>query len=230
MTSDRRESFWTCDACDQDILHGEYRYNCTVCLDYDHCERCMSAKKETHPHQMVREFAYGPTETRDNWHLDTMETGIRLAIEHFADRPCMGVRDRDPNDPSKYTDSYSWMTFEKLGRRVMNFGHGLRRRIEPRGYLGICAANRPEWLITDFACMLQNIISVPIYCLFNERELIHVINNTRITLVVCDAKMLPRFISAGKQCPTLRHLICMDPITDAMIGKSASFDWNRRVQ
>ena len=141
----------------------------------------------------------------------------------------MGVRDRDPSDPSKYTDSYLWVTFKQIGHHVKNFGHGLRRRIEPRAYLGICAANRPEWLITDLACMLQNIISVPIYCLFNERELVHVINNTQIALVVCDANMLPRFISAGKKCPSLRHVICMDPITDALIGKSPIFELNENL-
>ena len=213
MPTDEQRSFWTCDACDQNILAGEYRYNCTICHDYDHCERCVLVLKKTHPHPMVLELAYGLV-AGEMWTMDTMATGLRLAMEKFANRHCLGTRDRDSTDPSKFVNSYSWLTFEKVGRRARNFGHGLRRLIEPRGYLGICAANRPEWLITDFACMLQSIISVPIYCLFNERELIHVINNTQITLVVCDMAMLPRFLAAGKECPSLRHLICMDDITD----------------
>ena len=67
--------------------------------------------------------------------------------------------------------------------------------------------------------MLQGIISVPIYRLFSEREIIHVINNTQVSVVVCDGGILARFVQVMDQCPTLRHIVCMDPIENTICSK-----------
>jgi fatty acid CoA ligase FadD9 len=160
---------------------------------------------------MVRELAYGPANKHEHVPLN-MASGIQKAFDMYWNRHCMGIRNTDENNPLLYTDSYSWLTYKTVGDRVKNFGHGLRNLIEPRGYLGICAANRPEWMITDFACILQSIISVPIYCLFNDREVAYVINNTQVSVIVCDKHMLPKFIRLRAECPSLRHIVCMDPI------------------
>ncbi|CAF3354563.1 unnamed protein product [Rotaria socialis] len=209
----RKPSYWYCDACNRVLLHGEYRFNCTVCDNYDYCKTCVETIDPPHPHKMVPEFAYGREETRECAKLD-MATAIRAAIAMYFDRCCMGIRDVDKENPSMYLDSYSWQTFHTIGDRSKKFGHGLRGLIEPRGYLCICAKNRPEWMITDFACIFQNIISVPIYTLFNDREIAYAINNTNVSVVVCDKQMLPRFIDLHVQCPSLQHIVCMDPISD----------------
>jgi hypothetical protein len=214
----KRSSYWHCDACDRVIWDGEFRFNCTICEDYDHCETCATTVNPPHPHAMARELAYGPAKESEH-EAKNMATGIEKAFDMYENRHCMGVRNVDETNPSIYTNSYSWITYKTVGDRVKNFGHGLRTLIEPRDYLGICAANRPEWLITDFACMLHSIISVPIYCLFNDREVAYVINNTQVSVIVCDKEMLPRFIHLSVECPTLRHIVCMDPISEMALGK-----------
>ena len=215
-----RPSNWTCDSCERVLEHGEVRFNCIECDDYDHCETCVAKRPKAHPHRMVPELAYGNVEIHGDPFTD-MPTGVRKAISMFSDRHCLGVRDVDPKDPSIYTDTYSWLTYKTIGKRITNFSHGLRRLIEPRGYLGICSANRPEWIITDFACLLQSFISVPIYCLFNDREIAHVIKNTQISTVVCDKGMLPKFIQLSVECSSLRHIVCMDPISDTKTSESS---------
>lgn len=166
-----------------------------------------------HPHRIIRDLAYGQEETvgLEEYCQVRMASGIQLAAAMYGDRYCLGRRDGD---------SYSWLTYRTVCERSKNFGHGLRSIIEPRDYLAICAANRPEWVITDFACILQSIISVPIYCLFNDRELAYVINNTKVTVVVCDQQMLPRFTHLSTECPSLRHLVCMDPVSESSSGNS----------
>ncbi|CAF0865233.1 unnamed protein product [Rotaria sordida] len=171
-----------------------------------------------HHHRMVREIAYGYVEEAEYTRVD-LAARILAAVTTYQDRYCMGVRDIDPNNPKNYVDSYSWQTFKTIGERITNFSHGLRRLIKPRGYLGICAANRPEWLVTDFACILQSFITVPIYCLFNDREIAFIIKNTPVSIIVCDKEMLPRFIRLHSECPSLRHIVCMDPIPEAMSSK-----------
>ncbi|CAF1143253.1 unnamed protein product [Didymodactylos carnosus] len=159
MTETTKLSYWYCNGCQRNLFHGEFRFNCTVCNNYDYCEQCAATLDPPHPHRMIRELAYGCEEGKETDVID-MATGIRVATALYWDRHCMGVRDVDKDNPSLYTDSYSWLTFKTVGDRSKNFGHGLRGLIEPRGYLGICAANRPEWMITDFACTTHNGLSI----------------------------------------------------------------------
>ncbi len=218
MTASQKVSFWYCDRCNRVLNHGEFRYNCTICDDYDYCEQCATTGDPPHSHRMVRELAYGRAEKKKRPAINVATT-IQAAFDKYCDRHCMGTRDVDKEDPFTYTDTYSWLTFKTIGDRSKNFGHGLRRLIEPRDYLAICAVNRPEWMITDFACIFQSIISVPIYTLFTDREIAYVINNTKVSVVVCDKQMLSRFIEIHSQCPSLKHIVCMDSLTDPKYGK-----------
>jgi hypothetical protein len=221
MVDTMKSSYWYCDACQRALSHGEYRFNCRVCDNYDYCEQCVATINPPHPHPMIRELAYGHEEERECVIVD-MATGIRAAASMYWDRHCMGVRDIDKDNPSVYANSYSWLTFKTVGDRSKNFGQGLRRLIEPRGYLGICSGNRPEWMITDFACIFQSIISVPIYTLFNDTEIAFIINNTKVSVIVCDNHRLPRFIKLYSLCPSLRHVVCMDPIPNIISGTHPS--------
>jgi long-chain acyl-CoA synthetase len=152
-----------------------------------------------------------------------MASRILSAIDFHWNRPCLGARDICSANPNDYINSYSWQTFKTVGERIKNFSYGLKRLIQPRGYLGICAANRPEWIIADFACILQSIVSVPIYCQLNDRDIAFIINNTQVSVIVCDKEMLPRFIRLNSECSTLRHLVCMDPISATISGKYRLF-------
>jgi long-subunit acyl-CoA synthetase (AMP-forming) len=180
----------------------------------------MTTVDPPHAHRMIRELAYGDEDTVEGLFKFNIANGIQLAAAMYCDRYCLGVRDVDQTNPAIYTDTYSWLTFKTVDIRSKNFGHGLRTIIEPRGYLAICAENRPEWVITDFACILQSIISVPIYCLFNDSELSYVIKNTKISVVVCDRKNLPRCIRLSSECPSLGHIVCMDSIPETIPGSS----------
>ena len=217
MAETAKPSYWYCDECQRTLNHGEYRYTCTVCDDFDYCEACMTRVDPPHRHRMVKELAFGRAE-RKKCSPKTMPDIIHTALQMYADRHCFGVRD----DPAIYADSYSWLTFKTVGDRAKNFGHGLRQLIEPRGYLAICSLNRPEWMITDFACMFQGIVSVPIDRLFTEREIAHVINNTQVSVIVCDRGMFQRFVKMVDQYPSLRHIVCMDPIEKTISSKCPS--------
>lgn len=179
---------------------------------------CTTTNQPSHPHRLVREIAYGYVEEAESTRVD-LAAKVQTAFTTYGDRYCMGVRDADPNGSNKYADSYTWQTFKTIGERIKNFGHGIRRIIKPRTHVGICAANRPEWLITDFACILHSFISVPIYCLFTDRETSFIINNTPLSIIVCDYEMLSRFIRLRTQCPSLKYIICMDPIPEILPSK-----------
>jgi hypothetical protein len=218
MNPSTKPSFWYCDVCNHILDHGAFRYNCTVCANYDQCEECSAKICPPHPHPLVRELAFGDGENKTCTGR-SMAAIIQAAMEIYCDRHCLGVRDVDKDNPECYTNSYSWQTYKTVGDRSTNFGHGLRHLIEPRDYLGICAANRPEWVIADLACMLHGIISVPMYCLLSDYDVAFIVNNTKISVVVCDKEMLPKFLRLRSECPSLRHVVCMDPFIETTASK-----------
>ena len=145
----------------------------------------------------------------------SMASRIIIAIDFNKDRPCFGMRDHSESNPTQYLQSYSWQTFHTVGQRIKHFSLGLLSLIEPRHTLGICAASRPEWIITDLACILQSIISVPLYCQYSADELTFIINQNKIRALVCDAPMIAIILQIYKSCPSLRFLISMDPIENS---------------
>jgi len=182
----------------------------------------MTTMQTLHPHPLVRELAFGDGEMNIRAG-PSMASAINAAIEIYHDRYCLGVRDIDKDNHDLYLNSYSWQTYKTVGDRARKFGNGLRNFIQPRDYLGICAANRPEWVITDLACILNSIISVPIYCLMSDRDTAFIINNTNISVVVCDKEMLPKFLRLWSECPSLCQLICMDPVSETITSKCKSY-------
>jgi fatty acid CoA ligase FadD9 len=207
-----KPKFRHCNDCNRMFKHGEHWFNCTLCMGYDLCAMCKATTQPPHPHHLVRKFTTDYGIEKICTRID-MASRILSAIDFNWNRPCLGVRDICSANPSGYANSYSWLTFETVGNRIKNFSYGLQRLIQSRGYLGICSANRPEWIIADFACILQSIVSVPIYCQLNDRDIAFIINNTRISVVVCDEEMLPRFIRLHSKCSTLSHIVCIDPIS-----------------
>ncbi len=65
-----------------------------------------------------------------------------------------------------------------------------------------------------FASIFQNISTLTIYILFNDREIAYITNNTQVLMIVCDKQMLPKFIELYSQCASLRHILYMHPIID----------------
>ncbi|CAF1312551.1 unnamed protein product [Adineta steineri] len=217
----KKPSFFYCDVCHRTFDHGTYRYNCTVCGNYDQCEECTTNMNPPHPHILVPELAFGSGEDR-TCHEKSMRAEIYTAMEIYCDRHCLGVRDVSKDNPENYSNSYTWLTYKSIGDRAINFGYGLRQLIEPRSYLAICSSNRPEWIITDWACMFHCIISVPIYNLTSDRDIAFIINNTAVSVIVCDKETLPKFLKLHSECSSLRHIICMDSVSELASHTSMS--------
>lgn len=196
-------SYWTCALCHRQIPHGADRYNCTVCKDHDECETCAKYLQIKHPHRLVRELAYGSPEINVRTG-PSMAESLHAVMNMYSDRHCLGIRN---------TDSYTWLKYKKVYKRVQNFANGLRTLVESRESIGICAANRPEWIIADLACLLSSFISVPIYNKMSDRDMTFVINNTKISTIICDKETLPKFIELCSQCSSLHRIICMDSLS-----------------
>jgi long-subunit acyl-CoA synthetase (AMP-forming) len=65
-------------------------------------------------------------------------------------------------------------------------------------------------------------ITVPIYTLLSDRDMTFIINNTKISVIVCDKVMLQRFVRLHPGCPSLRRIVCMDLIPGLITNKHTS--------
>lgn len=68
--------------------------------------------------------------------------------------------------------------------------------------VGICSVNREEWLVTDLACNLLNITSVPLYETLGEQMLQVILQQTEMTTLfgsdVCVSNVLKTI--KGQEC------------------------------
>jgi long-chain acyl-CoA synthetase len=78
-----------------------------------------------------------------------------------------------------------------LGLRNLGFGSGDK--------LVILSWNRPEWIITDLACLCLGGITVPIYISLTPEQIKYIIDDSDATVVVCENQELWKKVEAVKR-------------------------------
>jgi long-chain acyl-CoA synthetase len=49
--------------------------------------------------------------------------------------------------------------------------------------MGLYSRNRPEWCITDIACVLNSIVSIPLYDTLGDNSVSFIVNQTEMTTI-----------------------------------------------
>src|ERR1700677_2630479 len=115
----------------------------------------------------------GRSKVYRHWHsrdglLETLDPAVRTAHDMFEstaarqpNAPALGYRPYD--SAKKAFGPFEWMDYETVQQRRAAFGAGLvelhaREGITGTQYgVGLWCQNRPEWQITDLACMSQSL-------------------------------------------------------------------------
>lgn len=71
---------------------------------------------------------------------------IHNALSVYQNRKCIGQRSQIENE------GYQWYTYKEIREKSEKSALGLLSLIQSQSLIGICAKNRVEWLISDFAC------------------------------------------------------------------------------
>lgn len=154
---------------------------------------------------------------RSSWKLIEYEvpevldlaTNFRTAARSNSRKPFLGTRSWNTQLTAR--GKYEWQTYEQVNERVTNIASGLRALGLSQGSnVGIMSVNRAEWLISDFACAVQSMISVPLYDTLGESECTYIINHAQLSVIICEAKAAKAVLDAQPHCPTLKHIILMD--------------------
>ncbi|PSN68508.1 long-chain-fatty-acid-CoA ligase 1 [Corynespora cassiicola Philippines] len=156
--------------------------------------------------------------------LDTLDPSINTAHEAFeaaavryAKNRCLGHRPYDP--ATKTFGAYVWQDYETVQQRRKNLGAGLvhlhrQSGITERSYgVGLWCQNRPEWQLTDLACMSQALYTVSIYDTLGPDTTEFIINHSGLACVVTALNHVTALLKLKPRLPTLKHIVVLDPLS-----------------
>ena len=116
---------------------------------------------------------------------------------------------------AKRSGRWTPIAYRELADRVHDFSLGLCELGVRRGdRVAILSENRPEWAITDYACLAARAADVPIYPTLPARQAEYILRDSgAVAVVVSTAVQLEKVRSVRERLPSLAHVIGLDPDT-----------------
>jgi long-chain acyl-CoA synthetase len=106
--------------------------------------------------------------------------------------------------------------------------------------VAILGENRPEWMITDFACVTTGIVDVPIYATLTAEQTLYLLQNSRAKVIFVSTLEQLRKVQSIQAKTSLEKVVVMDDIAelnvipmwslikDAPLERDAQFDAQAR--
>ncbi|KAM3383254.1 long chain acyl-CoA synthetase 8 [Capsicum galapagoense] len=120
---------------------------------------------------------------------------------------------------------YRWESYGQTFDRACNFASGvvnLGHDVETRA--AIFSETCPEWIIAFQGCFRQNIAVVTIYASLGDDALIHSLNETQASTLICDAKQLKKLATIGSNLKTITNVIYFDDDETAIDSSTSTTD------
>ncbi|KAF2024577.1 acetyl-CoA synthetase-like protein [Setomelanomma holmii] len=154
------------------------------------------------------------------------------AFEHSVTRSprnkCLGHRPYDPT--TKKFGAYVWEDYETIAKRRKNFGAGLVHLHKQAGVtaqkygVGLWCQNRPEWQITDLACMSQSLYTVSIYDTLGPDTTEYIINHSELACVVTGVNHVTALLKLKPRLPTLKIIVVLDSLSQGELPGESKGD------
>ncbi|NXL10554.1 ACSL5 ligase, partial [Mesembrinibis cayennensis] len=132
---------------------------------------------------------------------------------------CLGYR--KPNQP------YQWLTYKQVLDRAQYLGSGLLQKgCKPSSnqFIGIFAQNRPEWIISEYACYTYSMVAVPLYDTLGPEAIVYIVNKADISIVICDKPEKAQVLLENceqEKTPCLKTIILMDLFDNELKDRGA---------
>jgi long-chain acyl-CoA synthetase len=94
--------------------------------------------------------------------------------------------------------------------------------------VAILSENRPEWAMTDYACAILGVVSVPVYPTLNPNQTAYVIRHSGARAIFCSSQMqLAKVLHEWHQTPELELAVLMEGAAPASPHGHRLLDWNQ---
>lgn len=137
-------------------------------------------------------------------------TIVKLFFDAIARRlpRAMQVRVGDTFHPITHDRIEEWVRRTALGLSALGVRRGDR--------VAILSENRPEWAITDYACLTIGAADVPIYATLPPEQIAYILNDSGAAVVFLSSdKQAEKIAAIRGQVPKLAHVICFDESAEA---------------
>jgi long-chain acyl-CoA synthetase len=125
-------------------------------------------------------------------------------------------------DALRYKRAGSWhdVSHQQIYDDVKRVALGLAALgVEAGDRVAIVSENRPEWLLTDFGCVMSGTISVPLYPSLPADQIGYMLRDSEATAVVVSTEeQLMKIREAKTSAPSLKHIIVFDESVGRMSG------------
>ncbi|MCO5592620.1 hypothetical protein L7F22_046623 [Adiantum nelumboides] len=106
--------------------------------------------------------------------------------------------------------SYGWLSYEEAFKQACNFASGIVALGHQSGEkCAIFSETRADWFIALQGCFRHNFSVVTIYASLGEDALVHSLNETEVTTVICDQKQMKKVIDLGEQLSSVKRVVYM---------------------
>jgi len=106
------------------------------------------------------------------------------------------------------------ITYRQLAERVRHVSLGLESLgVQPGERVAILSHNRPEWAITDLACLAARCTDVPIYPTLPAHQVAYILRDSGSRVVCCStAGQLEKVLEVRGELPGLEHVVVFDEL------------------
>ncbi|EDO45461.1 predicted protein [Nematostella vectensis] len=135
--------------------------------------------------------------------VTTAYEGFQRGCRIAGDLPCLGKR-------GDKIGMYRWLSYNEVRERAHSFGSALVHlgcHPSQRTFVGIQAKNCVEWVLTDLACQMFSMVSVPIYDTHGPDACLFIINHADVETIVCNHTKVPFILKNIKRIPHLKCII-----------------------
>jgi len=102
---------------------------------------------------------------------------------------------------------------QELYQKVVGVSQALERwGIGKRDRVAILSENRPEWTITDFACQLLGVVSVPIYSTLTAEQVAFILKDAECRVVFVSSEQQLRKIQSIRTQTLIEKVVVMDAV------------------
>ena len=92
--------------------------------------------------------------------------------------------------------------------------------------VGLFSINRAEWVIAEYACHYQSLVTVPLYDTLGAEAIEFIITQTELSIIYTTADKLKNLLAVASKLPSLKRIVLMDGVTDAIVaqGRAANLE------
>ncbi|MCB2206098.1 long-chain fatty acid--CoA ligase [bacterium] len=130
------------------------------------------------------------------------------------------MHDERPMILRKVEGKYRPLRYSDMRTMVAQFYHGLAKLgIKDGDRIGLLAENRPEWVVTDLACLYHGAADVPIFPSQTAKQVAYILNDAGTSVVVVsNLFQLNKVMRIRDEVKSLRHIIVMNELDELPEG------------